>query len=129
MSALKGIHLKTLAPKSTRGEAPYPMPNHAPQCRHLFPDNHRCGSPCLRTQGFCYYHHPDRQSPTGAPLAVPVGLRRERRGFQITPPTDRRSLQKALSEVIVRLGANKINPRQASLILYSLQIASRNLSQ
>jgi len=43
------------------------------------------------------------------------------------PPTDRRSLQKALSEVIVRLGANQIDVHRASLILYSLQIASRDL--
>jgi hypothetical protein len=30
-------------------------------CNHLFPDNHRCGSPALRGQTFCYFHHPDPQ--------------------------------------------------------------------
>jgi len=30
-------------------------------CTHLFPDSHRCGSPALRGQDFCYFHHPDRQ--------------------------------------------------------------------
>jgi hypothetical protein len=97
--------------------------NSAPRCRHLFPDNHRCGSPSLRTQAFCYYHHPDR-----APVANPYA-RHARHGFRIAPPTDAKSFQKALSEVIIRLGANKINPRRASLLLYSLQIASRNLPQ
>jgi hypothetical protein len=97
------------------------MTNHAPHCRHLFPDNHRCGSPALRGEPFCYYHHPDR-----APVSNPYA-RRARRGFQITPPTDARSLQTALSQIIVRLGANKIDTHRASLLLYSLQIASRNL--
>jgi hypothetical protein len=97
------------------------MTNHAPQCRHLFPDNHRCGSPCLRGQGFCYYHHPDR-----APLSNTTASRTTR-GFRIAPPTDARSLQTALSQIIVRLGANKIDTHRASLLLYSLQIASRNL--
>ena len=30
-------------------------------CNHLFPDQHRCGSPALRGQAFCYFHHPDQQ--------------------------------------------------------------------
>jgi hypothetical protein len=92
-----------------------------PRCHHRFPDDHRCGSPALRGEAFCYYHHPDR-----LPVANPYA-RRARRGFRLTPPTDARSLQNALSEVIVRLGANKIDVRRASLILYSLQLASRTL--
>jgi hypothetical protein len=32
-----------------------------PTCHHLFPDSHRCGSPALRGQNFCYFHHPDLQ--------------------------------------------------------------------
>jgi hypothetical protein len=99
------------------------MPStHIPLCCHRFPDDHRCGSPALRGEAFCYFHHPDRK-----PVANPYA-RRARRGFQITPPTDRRELQKALSDVIVRLASNKIDVHRASLILYSLQISSTHLS-
>jgi hypothetical protein len=97
------------------------MTNHAPHCRHLFPDNHRCGSPALRGEAFCYYHHPDR-----APLSNTTASR-AKRGFRITPPTDARSIQLALGQVLVALGANKIDTRRASLLLYTLQLASRNL--
>ena len=100
------------------------MPTHTttvPSCHHLFPDDHRCGSPSLRGEAFCYYHHPDRQ-PVSNTYA-----RRARRGFHLTPPTDPRSLQTALNEVLVRLAANQLDVHRASLILYSLQIASRNL--
>jgi hypothetical protein len=99
------------------------MSNHAPICRHRFPDNHRCGSPCLRGQGFCYHHHPDRARVSNTTAT------RERRGFRITPPTDRRSLQLALGEILVRLGTNKIDPKRAGLMLHTLQIASRDLTR
>jgi hypothetical protein len=92
-------------------------------CNHLFPNDHRCGSPALRGEAFCYYHHPDRQ-----PVADPYA-RRARRGFHLTAPTDRSSLQNAVNGIITRLAANKLDVRRASLILYSLQIASHNLSQ
>ncbi len=97
--------------------------NSARTCHHRFPDDHRCGSPALRGEAFCYYHHPDRR-----PVANPYA-RRARRGFQLTAPTDHRSLQKALNEVLVRIAANKLDVHRAGLILYSLQVASQNLSQ
>ena len=28
------------------------------QCRHIFTDGHRCGSPCLRGEELCYYPIP-----------------------------------------------------------------------
>ena len=36
-------------------------------CRHIFTDGHRCGSPALRNQHFCYYHHATRR-PAGEPV-------------------------------------------------------------
>ncbi|MBW4040434.1 MAG: hypothetical protein HIU91_16575 [Acidobacteria bacterium] len=92
-------------------------------CTHLFPDDHRCGSPALRGEAFCYYHHPDRE-----PVANPIA-RHSRRGFHLDPPADRASLQIALNQVTTRLAANKLDVHRASLILYSLQIASRNIPQ
>jgi hypothetical protein len=90
-----------------------------PLCRHIFPDTHRCGSPALRGEHLCYYHHPDRK-----PISNPYA-RRARRGFNLAVPTDPQTLQHALSEVIVRLAANKLDVHRAGLLIYSLQIASR----
>jgi hypothetical protein len=91
------------------------------KCNHIFPDAHPCGSPALRGEAFCYYHHPDRQ-----PVADPYA-RRARRGFHLPALTDHRSLRTALNEVVLRVAANKIDVRRAGLILYSLQIAARDL--
>ncbi len=42
-----------------------------PTCHHIFPDAHRCGSPSIRNQAFCYFHHPDRQPVLKAPKPTP----------------------------------------------------------
>jgi hypothetical protein len=33
----------------------------APVCRHTLATGRRCGSPCLRGEHFCYYHHTNRR--------------------------------------------------------------------
>jgi hypothetical protein len=90
-------------------------------CTHIFADNHHCGSPALRGERLCYYHHPSRR-----PIADPYH-RRSRRGFDIAIPTDPASLQSALIQVIQRLASNKIDTQRAGLLLYSLQIVSAQL--
>ncbi len=87
------------------------------RCQHIFSDGHGCGSPALRGESFCYYHHPTRP-----PVA------RERRGFRLTHPTDPISLQHALGQILHQLASNRLDPRRASLLIYGLQIASRNFS-
>ncbi len=52
---------------------------------------------------------------------------RARRGFQLTAPHDKASLQLALNEVIQRLATNKLDVHRASLLLYSLQLAGQRL--
>ncbi len=38
------------------------MPEPKPyQCRHLFTDGHQCGSPALRGEELCYFHHTARR--------------------------------------------------------------------
>jgi hypothetical protein len=94
------------------------------KCRHLFLDGHRCGSPSLRGEEFCYYHHTTR----GA-----VADLRDRRArmceFELPPLEDRSSLLAALAEVLQRLAACAIDNKRAGLLLYGLQIASRHLPQ
>jgi hypothetical protein len=88
-------------------------------CQHTFPDAHHCGSPAMRGERFCYYHHPTRRP------VQDTSARRARRGFTIATPTDPATLQQALHQVIRRLAANQLDVHRAGLLLYSLQIASQ----
>ena len=94
------------------------------QCRHILADGHRCQSPCLRHEHFCYYHHTSRK-----PVADPRQRRRRRNTFHLplTDPNDRSDLQASIGHVLRAIAANDIDPRRAGLLLYGLQIASGNL--
>ncbi len=91
------------------------------QCRHIFTDGHRCASPCLRGEPFCYYHHTTRR-----PIANPQQRRSRRTTFhlQLPDPNDRTAILQSIGEVLQRIAANDIDPRRAGLLLYGLQIAS-----
>ncbi len=109
------------------------MPNHNSdiaqrrfQCRHIFTDGHRCGSPSLRHEHFCYYHHTTRRpkQPTHHdPFLNPPN----ETNFVLPIPEDRRAVQQALGEIMNKLAANALDPRRAGLLLYALQIASANI--
>lgn len=99
------------------------------QCRHIFTDGRRCGSPALRGPGghenFCYFHHNCRRPIQDAP-----GRKRRRSSFTLPNPSDlseRSGIQLALTEVLQKIAANEIDPRRAGLLLYGLQVASHNL--
>jgi len=92
------------------------------QCRHIFTDGHRCGSPCLRGEDLCYYHHTTRK-----PAPHPRARRSRHSSFEIPLPEDRSAVQHAIGQVLQRIAANEIDPRRAGLLLYGLQIASLNL--
>ena len=92
------------------------------QCRHIFTDGHRCASPCLRQQEFCYYHHTTRK-----PVADPRQRRSRRSTFHLPLPEDRSAIQSSIGQVLQRIASNDIDPRRAGLLLYGLQIASLNL--
>jgi hypothetical protein len=92
------------------------------QCRHIFTDGHRCGSPCLRSENLCYYHHTTRR-----PAHNPRARRCRRSTFEIPLPEDRSAIQYTIGQVLQRIAANDIDPRRAGLLLYGLQIASLNL--
>ena len=94
------------------------------QCRHIFTEGHRCGSPCLRHQEFCYYHHTTRR-----PVEDPGERRARQAHFDLPLPDDRAAIQLSIGEVLRRIAANEIDPKRAGLLLYGLQIASPNLPQ
>jgi hypothetical protein len=91
-----------------------------PSCHHLHSTGQRCGSPALRGEQFCFYHHPTRRPPIRTRPAQP--------GFYIPPITDPEELQIALSEIIGRLADNTLDPQRAGLLLASLQMAKANLA-
>src|SRR5258708_13962709 len=100
---------------------PTETPNQ-PQGRHIFTDGHRCASPCLRQEEFCYYHHTTRR-----PVADPRQRCSRRSTFHLALPEDRSAIQASIAEALQRIAANEIDPRPAGLLLYALQIASLNL--
>ena len=90
-------------------------------CSHTFEGGHRCASPALQREAFCYYHHPTRK-----PAQNPSRSRRRRHGFDLPLPSGPLDLQHAVYEVIRRLAANQISNHRAGLILAALDNMSRN---
>ena len=91
----------------------------SPTCHHLHPTGKPCGSPALRGEQFCFYHHPTRLPPTRTrPSSIP---------FEVPPIVDAETLQMPLSEVIRRLADQTLDTKRASLLLITLQMAKANL--
>ena len=99
-------------------------------CSHTLPDTntrpaHRCGSPALRGESFCYYHHPTR-----AVVRNPRERRAHRtarKNYTIPAPTCHADIQRSLSELVRRIAANQIDLKRANLLLTALQIVARDL--
>ena len=90
-------------------------------CSHIFEGGHRCASPALQHEAFCYYHHPTRK-----PVRNPSRRRSRRQSFELPLPSGQSVLQHAVYEVIRRLAANQISTRHAGLILNALDNITRN---
>ena len=114
------------------------MPNASPdiairryQCRHIFTDGHRCGSPCLKgsmgPEDFCFYHHRTRRPKARHPHD-PYNEPPNQTSFSLPTPEDHSSIQHSLGEIMNSLASNALDPRRAGLLLYALQIASGNLA-
>jgi len=92
-------------------------------CTHIFEGGHRCASPALQREAFCYYHHPTRK-----PAQKTIRHRSRRQSFDLPLPSGQSDLQHAVYEVIRRLAANQISTRHAGLILNALDSITRNPS-
>jgi hypothetical protein len=101
------------------------------RCHHSFAETpsrpaRRCGSPALRGQQFCYYHHPTRQR-----VANPNERRARRvarQSFNLPMPINAFEHHLSLNEVIHRVATNQIDPRRAGLLLFALQIAGQHFA-
>ena len=90
-------------------------------CTHVFEGGHRCASPALQREAFCYYHHPNRK-----PVHKLRPRRNRRQSFALPLPSGQSDLQHAVYEVIRRLAANQITHRRAGMILTALDNTIRN---
>ena len=108
---------------SHRNSEPHPQPEPQPEartrrCRHIHTAGHQCGSPCLRTEQFCYFHHTTRR-----PVSDPKARRARKTTYELPVPEDRDSIRAAIAQVMHDVANNHIDPRRAGLVLYSLQLA------
>jgi hypothetical protein len=94
------------------------------ECRHIFTSGRKCQSPSLKDQDFCYFHQSTRRAAPqsnlgsqGQPSTVV---------HQLPPLEDADAIQLALSDVVLALAANRIDPRRAQILIYGLQVASQN---
>lgn len=96
-------------------------------CTHQFTDHRRCGSPALRSESFCYHHHPTRKAVKNPHERRARLLARKR--LRIPLPTSRAELHHSLMYVMHLIAANQIDDRRAGLLLHALQTAGKNLAQ
>ena len=87
------------------------------ECRHIFTSGHKCKSPALRGQAYCFYHTASRRyANTRTTSAEPLLL----------PPTeDTAEVQLAVNQVLRSIASKRIDRRQAGVFFYGLQIAAR----
>lgn len=97
------------------------------QCRHIFTDGRRCGSPSLRDQDFCYYHNNTRRPKPELEQKDPYNYPPNQTKLTLPIPEDRSAVQLSIGQIIQGLAENTLDPRRAGLMLYALQIASMNL--
>lgn len=96
-------------------------------CAHHFADHRRCGSPALRGESFCYYHHPTRKTVKNPHDRRARLLARKR--LRIPLPRTRAELHHSINYLMHLIAANQIDNRRAGLLLNALQTAAKNLAQ
>lgn len=99
-------------------------------CRHLSADGRPCGSPALREQFFCYYHHRDRQRQK---LLSGKTTRRILRltpdvldALQLPAPDDPASIRVCIATLMRGILSGLIDRDQAGQVLYLIQLATVN---
>jgi hypothetical protein len=94
------------------------------RCRHVKTNGTQCGSPALRDKELCYFH--DQNQPQPVELYID-GQRYSDTHIELPVFEDAHSIQTVLRQVVQLLLSRRIERKDASLLLYALQIASSNL--
>jgi hypothetical protein len=96
------------------------------ECRHIFTSGKKCQSPALKDQDFCYFHQKCRRRPSPQNQPYEPYTEPKETTHHLTPLEDADAIQLALSDVVLALAANRIDPRRARILIYGLQVASQN---
>ncbi len=96
------------------------------ECRHIFTSGKKCESPALTDQSFCYFHSNTRKRPARKDEAYEPYIAPEDTAHNLPPLEDADAIQLAISDVVLALAANRIDPRRARILIYGLQVASQN---
>ena len=101
------------------------MPRLPKPCFHVMAEGVRCGSPAMRNHRFCYHHKRLREQR----LALSAQHAGDSQTLPFTLPVleDANSICASLTQINRLLAAGLIERKTASLMLYSLQIATSNL--
>ena len=90
-------------------------------CRHLKEDGALCGSPALRGQSFCYFHHRDQNHH----LAFARDRRRaEVCDWKLPPLNTMADIQKALHRIANELWNGRLDLERAGPMLNATQQAA-----
>jgi hypothetical protein len=99
-------------------------------CRHLNASGQLCGSPALRGELFCYYHHRDRQRQK---LLKSQSRKRFPRlngqlldALNLPSPDDPDSIRVCIATLMRGILAGMIDREQAGQVLYLIQLATVN---
>jgi hypothetical protein len=93
------------------------------RCHYIKTNGEVCGSPALRGRGYCYYHHEAaKRDQRRARFASANSIDIELPQFE-----DPESIQVGISEVCLALLDRRVDPRTATTLLYSMQLAISNL--
>ena len=96
------------------------------ECRHIFTSGKKCQSPALKDHDFCYFHQSNRRVPQVREANLGLQEQPSTVVHHLTPLEDADAIQLALSDVVLALAANRIDPRRAQILIYGLQVASQN---
>jgi hypothetical protein len=89
------------------------------QCRHIHADGRQCGSPALRREQFCYFHHATRR-PKPAPGKFRYLDAQE--PFELPVVEDRLAALSVAAHILSRIASNDLDVTRAGRLLYNLQI-------
>jgi hypothetical protein len=97
----------------------------AARCHHVSTSGVQCGSPAAGNLRFCYFHQQSRSTAIRYYADAPFTAIEEDLPFF----EDAHSIQIAIRQIASLLMQQKIEPKTAGLLLYSIQLALLNLKQ